>query len=115
MREIKFRAWNKKSKNYLYEPQYTNFWLDMDGFDDGRFIFEQYTGLKDKNEKPIFEGDIVKVWQLEDGFEFSKPVVVEWQEETSSFHPGYISNTLNINYEYLIIGNVHESPELLEK
>lgn len=68
MREIKFRAWD--GKRMYYDPN--DFYLRMDGscFDVfegemdepicGQPILMQYTGLKDKNGKEIYEGDIVK-------------------------------------------------------
>ena len=65
MREIKFRCWDKKN-NRMFPP--VNVW-DF-GFDDGhgdlfdgfpverdQAVLQQYTGLKDKNGKDIYEGD----------------------------------------------------------
>jgi len=70
MREIKFRAWDKekgiflKDDSFLISPQYGGVipWLDNNstGFALKDIEIMQYTGLKDKNSKEIYEGDIVK-------------------------------------------------------
>ena len=72
-REIKFRAWDTENQEMI--KPFTL--LDFHGFDDGsvgihdmtvnggrelneELIFLQYTGLKDKNGKEIYEGDIIE-------------------------------------------------------
>jgi hypothetical protein len=110
-REIKFRAWHLLSKEMLYEG-----W-NKDSFVDKAAIFGlgesaeimQYTGLKDKNGKEIYEGDIDQ-----DGGVFT------WVQDSCSFCIDYTDIELSpIDGEVKdwceIKGNIYENPELLQK
>lgn len=80
----------------------------------------QYTGLKDKNGKRIFEGDIVQ-WKDENFNSYTS--VVEWCGEKWNYPAfdlakhDYECNGLQYVHEDCIIeviGNIHDNPELLE-
>ena len=90
---------------------------------DGAYFFEiviqktigQYTGMKDKNGKMIFEGDIITGWIHDEKREF----IVRY--ESGKFNCGFlgVSNTglgsINIWYKGIeIIGNIHDNPGLLK-
>ena len=108
MREIKFRVW-VKNKEYMKTTKaavntiISYFILDSSEKED--YVLMQYTGLKDKNGKEIYEGDIVKT-KFGNGKVFMRLGCwfIENQKEL-----GYYSN-----YELEVIGNIYENPELLE-
>jgi len=135
MREIKFRVWDKKRKKMfdiyqimfcgvntsikLYNPDGgISRWFDV----EDRFILMQYTGLKDKKNRDIFEGDILAtsnngkdgadIWKKED----CALCEVRWKKEYSGFlglGDDDEESIYHINYME-VIGNIHENPELLK-
>ena len=80
---------------------------------------EQCTGLKDKNGRLIYEGDIVLLDDT-DSFENLIKTVVRWAEENASFGLFHSHNCYYGFFSYEsenseIIANIHENPELLEE
>ena len=89
----------------------------------------QYTGLKDKNGKRIFDGDILQIAKIADGLggyyqpllDYPMNVVVKWDLcawmwETLCEDKRYISfPDAWCHYECEVIGNITDNPELLEK
>nr|DAJ91979.1 MAG TPA: YopX protein [Caudoviricetes sp.] len=122
MRELKFRAWCKSEKKMIYNIQNEfeeRIELGMDCFSDylknDDFIVEQYTGLKDKNGKMIYEGDIVKMpdWAVEP--KYKKVSFVKLSCGFEPFVNGCFECVSPDSEEVEVIGNIHENPELLEK
>ena len=109
MKENKFRAWDgvNMSRNTVLMTMVQN---DFSLIDDD-VIWMQYTGLKDKNGKEIYEGDIYT-----QGDKNIKYVVIF---SDAQFVGRQVGNKSLAGLSYFmdkieIIGNIHESPELLE-
>ncbi len=112
MRDIKFRVWNKTNMKWVGFGVYDG--LHEDYVKEHCSEIMQYTGLKDKNGKEIYEGDIIS---YKDG----RVCEITWHEHTASFDSrGLTSNgiprPLNDRPHILceVIGNIYENPELLK-
>ena len=139
-REIKFRTWDKQLKQFA---EWTNrdpffdtshgqifFWERVqreDGSYDGdiilqdygdRFILQQYTGLKDKNGKEIYEGDICNAGMVTGPIDFiiggfslaSNPLIEFLPKDACIFSPDYDPSWIDVE----VIGNIMQNPELLK-
>ena len=132
-REIKFRVWDKELENMFYNGK----WVNNDSFvfdlltgdlylkdlednqvykyhEQDRFIITEYTGLKDRNGKEIYEGDICLS-------EKQYKCYVEWNKDEASFYfidpmdGKSMIDTLTAPEKVQVIGNIYENPELCEE
>ncbi len=118
-REIKFRSWDRKKKQFdtcRNGGDHMNFSLDYKGINSISRpfkVYQQYTGLKDKNGKEIYESDLVEYSSFENGKE-----VYEVQFIAGGFKfvgknvKGWIEPNKDIE-NCKIIGNIYENPDLL--
>tara|TARA_R110000764_G_scaffold236361_2_gene331464 strand:- start:151 stop:501 length:351 start_codon:yes stop_codon:yes gene_type:complete len=115
MREIKFRQFCTNEDSVDYGMHYRNVFQGS-LIRDGGWDIMQYTGLKDKNGKEIYEGDIVEVCALHP----LEPVFtteVKWNTGSFTASKGRLYRTLAhwAQDGIEVIGNIHENPELLEQ
>lgn len=130
MREILFRGKRKDNGEWVYGYLVKMFGvLNIMDKDNENLVYEiipetvgQFTGLKDKNGKKIFEGDIVKEWSSH----WKTPLKTEINiyevvcENLGSLHLirkteyGETSTLLYRRSIVEIVGNIHDNPELLE-
>lgn len=128
-REIKFRAWDKENKLMFphklidqYDKDDFMLWGDIFSGQDKTVELMQFTGLKDKNGKEIYEGDVVRYTtpHLDHPRDF-KIVFNDGMFCQIELSPrGYVDEGeeagMWIDWEDItIIGNIYENPELLEK
>lgn len=144
MREIKFRVWDKKNSQFLkYLDDKIIFdlwdWTDFMStcliFPVYDYIIQQYTGLTDKNNKEIYEGDILRfdpdirdliggnciysnlghvwIYSLADGITISyNHPYSEMSDSWSDIVDRGIGEDRPLSYE--VVGNIMENPELMQ-
>ena len=118
-RQLKFRIWDKLTESFIYceDDNQQHFILDLNGnfhnLQNGsggdEYVVLQYTGLNDKNKKPIYEGDFIR-GQFDHGPAGLREEIlpVRWSKED-----GYQWNYWDLS-TIEVIGNLFENLELLK-
>jgi uncharacterized phage protein (TIGR01671 family) len=115
-REIKFRFWKKSSNTMLYWNDYIKHGI-VDMFENKDLIPLQYTGIRDANNKEIYEGDIISglIVTYSGNQEEGLGMNCGWYLQRCDFE-SYIELESRCNYNsdnYKILGNIYENPELI--
>jgi len=135
MRTIKFRAWDKLEKRFIYPDKgyQGHYVLDLNGrfqnLQNGsggdEYVVQQWTGLKDSKGVDVYEGDIIEHEYPEQprysrkGYEDSNLQdnisIIRWSRENEDNHPGFrIYDLIGQGGKVKVIGNIFENRELLK-
>jgi len=120
MRNLKFKIWDKADQEWTsYAPVFSSahgkiFEFFLSQYQVENLVIQQSTGLKDKNNKEIYEGDIVKGFFFDTDYMCNEVLIcpVQWSNRTASF---------NIGHRYWdsksmeVVGNIFENSELLKQ
>jgi len=130
-RVIKFRAWD--GKRMLYSANGEFYWnSDMSNvqiasstgheFYDKPYPFMQFTGLLDNNGKEIYEGDIMQGPSIQKSYRVDIGKVIYFEDYGAYIVQGKYSKnqhhenlTCDIAIDFEIVGNIHETKELLNQ
>ena len=124
-RQIKFRVWNKPAKCFIQDINneiatftlltLSDYLKEYSISNIDHLIFQQYTGLKDKYDNPIYEGDIVKWDNLNYLVEWND-IAYKWQGRCPYYHSYHHPTTEHFRdlMNGVIAGNYFENPELLK-
>lgn len=144
-REIKFRVWDKTTNTMFEDNKSTDITIEayremvdingilLDYENECEAVLMQYTGLKDKNDKEIYEGDIVKskmYLPIGDGsrervisnkgvmcYDKLGILAIKTDEYNGKNCYSDFFHTIELSdceFEIEVIGNIYENPELLE-
>lgn len=135
MREIKFRAWHRKKKRmgkvvtFLHldwvtpeivvvftqgRKSHTSGKFKDDKWGERDYELMQYTGLKDKNGKEIYEGDILEHWDNRYIVPNFTPLDRMYEAENIKEHQEGSDDWISMsNVDWEVIGNIYENGDLL--
>lgn len=133
-RQLKFRVWDKLAERMIYphNDNQQHFIIDLNGrfhnLQNGSggddYVIQQYTGLNDNNDDPIYEGDILKnhydvgnniigqvLYEADHG-----GYIFQWKRIRKRKGRGQDYKNLNcdVAFESVIVGNIFEHSELLK-
>ena len=131
-RQLKFRVWDKLAERMIYphNDNQQHFIIDLNGrfhnLQNGSggddYVIQQYTGLTDSNDNPIYEGDILMyksgsipttgvigqvLYEADEG-----GYIFQWERKGPNQH--HINLNCDVAFESVIVGNILENPELLK-
>jgi len=128
---FKFRVWDKLAERMIYphNDNQQHFIIDLNGqfhnLQNGSggddYVIQQYTGLTDSNDDPIYEGDILKnhydvgnniigqvLYESDHG-----GYIFQWKRIRKGRGQDYKNLNCDVAFESVIVGNIFENPELL--
>jgi uncharacterized phage protein (TIGR01671 family) len=128
---LKFRVWDKLAERMIYphNDNQQHFIIDLNGqfhnLQNGSggddYVIQQYTGLNDNNDDPIYEGDILKnhydvgnniigqvLYEADHG-----GYIFQWKRIRKGRGQDYKNLNCDVAFESVIIGNIFEHSELL--
>lgn len=134
MRTIKFRFWDKKRKQMIDKRPYTpdhyeylyinpegNVEITHRGLPEYTkdFILMQFTGLLDRTNKEIYEGDIVEIKEENEPYWMGEVIWDVYRWDGDGFYMSHYDNPGELfsqGTKYIaVIGNIYENPELINK
>lgn len=116
MRELKFRVWQKATRQYrhfvLEKGVSVSIGADLE--------IEQYAGLKDKNGKEVYEGDIIREKWFDEDVRLGENRIGKVEYFTDGFVCWFVGGRLMqlgmlVVSHIEVIGNIHENQELLNR